>query len=190
MTAVIPGLHYVADFVTPAEQAALLAAVDAQPWLDTLRRRVQHYGYLYDYRRRTITPEMFLGPLPAWAQALAQRFEQAGLAPWPADQMIVNEYWPGQGIALHVDCEPCFEATILSLSLGAACVMDFVRLEDGAKQALRLAPGSLLVLTGEARYAWQHGIAARRRDVWQGVVIPRGRRVSLTFRRVVAEPAR
>jgi alkylated DNA repair dioxygenase AlkB len=50
-----------------------------------------------------------------------------------------------------------------------------------------LEPGSLLVLSGEARFAWTHGIAARRFDVIDGVRTARARRVSLTFRTVVLE---
>jgi hypothetical protein len=39
-------------YVDPEEQQALLDAVDAAPWLSDLRRRVQHYGYRYDYTRK------------------------------------------------------------------------------------------------------------------------------------------
>merc|ERR1719401_180619 len=47
-----------------------------------------------------------------------------------------------------------------------------------------LPANSLLVLRGEARYAWQHGIAWRRTDhLADGEVVPRTRRVSLTFRK-------
>ncbi|WP_231289239.1 hypothetical protein [Rickettsia bellii] len=28
------------------------------------------------------------------------------------DQVIINEYMPGQGIAPHTDCIPCFSDTI------------------------------------------------------------------------------
>ena len=46
----VPGLKYVAAF-EPGE-AALIAAVDAEPWLADLPRRVQHYGYRYRGPRR------------------------------------------------------------------------------------------------------------------------------------------
>ena len=38
------------------------------------------------------------------------------------------------------------------------------------------------MLSDEARYEWEHGIAPRKRDVWQGVRWDRGRRVSVTLR--------
>jgi hypothetical protein len=40
----------------------------------------------------------------------------------------------------------------------------------------------LLVLSDEARYDWEHGIARRKNDRWQGLVVPRARRLSVTFR--------
>lgn len=181
----IDGLRYIPHFVTAEDEARLLTLIDAHPWMETLRRRVQHYGYVYDYRKRTVEREMYLGGLPEWAQNLAERFQHEGYTRWLADQVIVNEYLPGQGIAAHVDCEPCFEDVILSLSLGAACVMDFSRVRDNEQKSLLLERGSLLVMTGESRYDWKHGIAARKTDIWQKRPIERRRRVSLTFRKVI-----
>jgi alkylated DNA repair dioxygenase AlkB len=42
--------------------------------------------------------------------------------------------------------------------------MDFTHPEDGTKVGVPLAPGSLCVMTGPARYTWRHGIAARKSD--------------------------
>lgn len=53
----------------------------------------------------------------------------------------------------------------------------------GTKRAsLLLERRSLVVLHDEARYAWEHGIVRRKNDRWQGAVIPRQRRLSVTFR--------
>lgn len=80
--------------------------------------------------------------------------------------------------------EPCFGDTIASLSLGSACVMDFTNV-TGEKQSHLLEPRSLLILSGDARYHWQHAIPARKSDKWNGQSIPRARRISLTFRTIV-----
>jgi hypothetical protein len=48
-----------------------------------------------------------------------------------------------------------------------------------------LPPRSLLLMNGDSRYEWTHGIAPRKMDKVNGVVIPRGRRLSLTLRRVL-----
>jgi alkylated DNA repair dioxygenase AlkB len=182
----IDGLTSLPGYLDAGEQQALLATVDALPWRDDLRRRVQHYGYRYDYGRKRVDAGAFLGPLPAWAGALAERLHRDGHAPQPPDQVIVNEYQPGQGIAPHVDCVPCFADTVLSVSLGAACVMTFSLPEAAARTDVLLEPGGLLVMRGPARYDWRHGIAARKTDRFAGALITRGRRVSLTFRTVLA----
>lgn len=105
--------------------------------------------------------------------------------PEVADQVIINEYKPGQGISSHIDCEPCFEDTIVSLSLGSGCIMDFTsKFNKTQKIPVWLEPRSLVILSGEARDAWLHGIAARKTDAWNGRKCERQRRVSLTFRKV------
>ena len=171
-------------FLTPARQAALLERIDAHPWRDDLRRRVQHHGWVYDYRARRVAPADRIGPLPGWlAREAASLVPAAGFDAVP-DQAIVNEYEPGQGIAAHVDCEPCFGDTVASLSLGGFCVMTLRERGGGGRCDLPLEPGSLLVLKGAARYAWTHEIAARRSDVVDGTRRSRERRVSVTFRTV------
>ncbi len=74
------------------------------------------------------------------------------------DQVIANDYLPGQGISAHVDCEPCFGEVIASLSLLSACEMRFACLESGETRAVILPPRSLLVLLG------RHGGTGRMRS--------------------------
>lgn len=180
----IQGLSLLEQWIDEAQERALLAAVDAAPWRDDLARRVQHYGFRYDYRARSVDASMRLGPLPPWAEALAARIHREGLAERPPDQVIVNEYQPGQGIARHVDCVPCFGPTVLSLSLAGSCAMDLHAPDGGVRVAIALRPRALLVLTDEARSRWCHSIAGRKSDLLDGARVPRGRRVSLTFRTV------
>lgn len=181
----ITGLQYIPAYLSAEEQASYLATVDTLPWLTDLKRRVQHYGYRYDYQRRAVDESLYLGALPEWAATLVQRLHTDGYAPQLPDQLIVNEYLPGQGIALHIDCQPCFGDTIISLTLGSGCVMDFRHTQSQAHIPVWLEVGSLVVMQGEARYEWKHGIAARKTDIVEGQKVPRGRRVSLTFRTVV-----
>jgi alkylated DNA repair dioxygenase AlkB len=180
----VSGLTYAASVLSAAEQSATLHAIDQQPWLNDLKRRVQHYGYKYDYRSRRIDPSMFVGPLPAFGLDVANKLLSLDLITRVPDQLIVNEYLPGQGITAHVDCEPCFADTIVTVSLGSVCEMDLIELESRIVRSALLDLGSALVLSGEARYGWQHRIMARKSD--HGV--PRNRRVSLTFRNVILCP--
>src|SRR5262249_27603509 len=141
----IPGLRYLPDFITPQQHDALLRHINAQPWLTELRRRVQHYGWRYDYKARAVDVSMRLGPLPDWALDIIRLIRERGLTDEEPDQVIVNEYEPGQGIAPHVDCVPCFTGTILSLTLGSACVLDFKHKKTRQAVPLLLEPRSLVV---------------------------------------------
>jgi alkylated DNA repair dioxygenase AlkB len=171
----ISGLVYLPDYVTEHEERELVAAIAAEPWDETWDRRRQPYGVSYGKRRGQARP------IPTWAVALTARLHSEGVGDRPFDQMLVNEYLPGQGISLHRDYEP-FDRTVVSLSLLAPAVMDFRCVADGNRESFLLEPRSLLVLSDEARYEWEHGIARRKNDRWQGEVIPRRRRLSVTFR--------
>lgn len=63
--------------------------------------------------------------------------------------------------------------------------MDFRHTQSQTHIPVWLEVGSLVTMQGEARYEWKHGIAARKTDVVEDQKVPRGRRVSLTFRTVV-----
>lgn len=183
----VKGLVYQPDFVTTEEHDKLLQEVDARPWRDDLKRRVQHYGYVYDYLAKRVDPSMYLGPLPEFAETIAKRLVEQGLFLKEPDQLIINEYTPGQGIAAHIDCVPCFGGQIATISLGWAYEMDFVRRDregDEEVKSILLAVGSVAIIQNEARYMWMHRIKARKAD--RGV--ERQRRVSLTFRTVKITP--
>jgi alkylated DNA repair dioxygenase AlkB len=179
-----PGARYVAGFIDLSMQDALVAAVDAQPWIDDLKRRVQQYGYRYDYRARTVTPDAFLGPLPQWASDLAGRLAGHSWFERAPDQLIVNEYLPGQGISAHVDCVPCFGDVIVSISLLSTCEMVFKERGTDERRAAVLEPRSALLISGPVRFDWTHQIPARKSDPVFGQRLPRSRRLSLTFRTV------
>ena len=179
----VPGLHYRPGFLGTRDCSVLTRQVCSRPWLADLKRRVQHYGYKYDYTARRVTAEQYLGELPQFIHAIADRLAREGLFERRPDQAIVNEYRPGQGIAPHVDCVSCFGERIATLSLGSACEMEFREPEAKRTEYLRPEVGSLLLLTGEARYVWTHAIRPRLRD--HG--IPRETRISVTFRTVLLE---
>ncbi len=182
----VPGMYYLSSFLKPGEEEDFIRRIyeNEDAWLTDLSRRVQHYGWRYDYSERTITSDMRIGPLPDWLQNLAQRLYETGFFDRPPEQVIVNEYEPGQGIAMHTD-HSGFGSTVAMVSLGDEWQMDFSK-SDGdaeAKSHMMLERGSALILTGEARKKWRHGIAKRLTDGAHREH-KRKRRVSLTFRTV------
>jgi len=181
---VIKGLTYIPNFIDTKEVKNYIDAINSEQWLSDIKRRVQHYGYKYDYKARSIDYSMFIGNLPTWAESMAQRlYDEKHINVIP-DQLIINEYEPGQGIANHVDCQPCFGDTVISISLNSSCVMDFINLRTKEKIEVMLDSGSLVVLSGEARHNWTHGIAQRKTDKFNGVKTNRKLRISMTFRKV------
>jgi alkylated DNA repair dioxygenase AlkB len=181
----VEGLRYIPEYISKSEEDSLIKAISTNQWLTDLKRRVQHYGWKYDYKARTVLPSMYLGPLPTWAAFLADRLHGDGHIQATPDQVIVNEYEPGQGIANHIDCEPCFGDTIISLSLNSTCIMDFIHTESKKKVEVLLEPRSLVVVSGPSRKIWTHGIPARKTDLFRGQKFERKLRVSLTYREVV-----
>ena len=184
----IMGLTYVPDFINEQEHNYILRQIDKEPWLDDLKRRVQHYGYKYDYKFHRINHSMKIADLPSWLQDFATRLHEQGIFKDTPDQVIVNEYLPGQGITNHIDCPPCFSDTIASLSLGSQCVMNFTNKYDKNEVIPYLLDKySIVVLKEDARYSWMHGIKLAKSDDYFGQKIIRERRVSLTFRKVILE---
>ncbi len=184
--AAVAGLVFSDAFLTPDEESRCIERIDAAvgEWRNDLSRRVQHYGWHYDYKARAITPDMHIGALPDWLERLAQRlYEETGLFDRVPEQVIVNEYLPGQGIAMHTDHRG-FGPTVCTISLGDDWEMDFSENWDEKRPAL-LHRRSLVLLTGEARSVWQHGIAPRKSEPAKGGRRNRRRRLSLTFRTVL-----
>ena len=184
----IPGLNYVRAFLSGEEQQQLLRRVDDSPWQEDLDRRVQHYGWRYDYRARSVSRDMRIGDFPPWLQELAKKLCQARLCPELPDQAIINEYLPGQGIAMHIDRQ-CFGPVVVTVSLGDAWEMVLRRHRQPAREAvfILLDPGSALILSAEARSQWLHGITPRKRERLGNHWRPRTRRVSVTFRTVLVD---
>jgi alkylated DNA repair dioxygenase AlkB len=184
------GLLFLPNFVSKSEEREIVAAIDGSGtsgWSSELRRRVQHFGYRYDYKSRGISDNDRIGDLPPWARECSDRLVDEKYLAHPPDQVIVNEYQPGQGISLHIDRDTCFGPVVASLSLCSDIVMNFES-EAGKKGSALLKARSMLVLSGDARFSWKHGIASRKRDRIGSFAFDRERRISLTFRTVLLFP--
>jgi alkylated DNA repair dioxygenase AlkB len=184
----IKGLRIFFDFINQEEEKELLDNIDKATWLTDLKRRVQHYGYKYDYKARRIDQSFFIGKIPMWMRFLSDRLEQQKIIDFVPDQAIINEYINDQGIAAHIDCEPCFGDAIISISLGGQCVMNFQKQQTSTEQdkiPLLIKPKTLIVMKDESRFNWYHGIVGRKSDKFNGQTHQRQRRVSITFRKVL-----
>lgn len=102
----------------------------------------------------------------------------------------------GQGICAHVDLMR-FEDGIAIVSLESSCVMHFTPVRescdgieaqnDPSKTTIPvyLTTGSLVLMSGEARYRWTHEINRRPGfQVWEGQELNQKRRTSITLRKL------
>lgn len=184
----VPGLVYRAEFITKEEEQDLVDEIDKRKWSRQLKRKVQQYGWRYDYRQREIDVSMHLGELPDWATALAQRLVDEGLVDEPPDQLIVNEYLGSQGISPHIDQPRSFAEKVATISLLETWSMVFRDCDTKRKIGKPLERRSVAVFTGDARYRWTHEIPGRKYE--RELVgekrrrVRRDRRISLTFRKV------
>ena len=97
----VKGLFYFPNFITEDEERELLNNIDAQQWCCDLKRRTQHYGFKYDYTKKRVNESMRVGEVPAFLHP--SRKLVTTLFDKEPDQIIVNEYEPGQGISRHID---------------------------------------------------------------------------------------
>jgi alkylated DNA repair dioxygenase AlkB len=178
-----PGLRYLPEAISPETERSLLEAIDAHPWLTSMSRRVQHHGWKYDYKARRVRRDSYIGPLPAFLTPLIRLVRAE--ADFTPEQAIINEYEPGQGIAPHIDCEPCFGPVIVMVGLGSSTQMDFAHQTLGRTWSLRFDRRAMLILGEDARSKWTHSIPKRRTDA--GGSRRRGRRVSVTLRTVLPD---
>ena len=157
------GLVYQPDFITVAEERHILGVLEAMEFSTitmhgrTARRTVRHFGLDYGYESWKLVPT---DPLPeelAWLRERAAVL--AGLGPGEFAQILVSRYPPGSTIGWHRDA-PMFGPKVVGVSLAAACRMRFQRGRGEQRRVaeVTLAPRSAYVLSGAARYVWQHSI--------------------------------
>ncbi|KAF6215011.1 hypothetical protein GE061_009759 [Apolygus lucorum] len=191
-----PGCRIIENFINEEEEIQLFESVK-DSLLDgggeLKQRKVAHFGYEFLYGKNNIDKDKPLSRgLPQECNMVKDRLLENGYdLKWMPDQLTVNQYFPGQGIPPHVDTHSAFEDPILSLSLLSDYVMEFRR--ETQHWCVCLPRRSLLVMSGESRYAWTHGISSRKSDIVvdaDGCLTTkeRGTRVSFTFRRIRISP--
>ncbi len=174
----IPGFRLELDYISAAEEQALIANVDAQSWESNWRRRIQQYGL--GYASGSSNAPGWLRDFPPWLLALAERVSQDAFDRF-AENCVINEYIPPQGIGAHRDYD-AFGPVVACVSLGSDIVMNFTEPDRQLRVPVHVPARSFWTISGEARWKWLHGIAPRFRDRIAGELHSRARRISITFR--------
>lgn len=176
-----PGFDYEQEFVSPEEEALLIAAIDDsglspfrfQGW--TGKRLTASFGWHYDFDQASFRhAEAF----PQYLRSLRDRAANfAGLPSEDFVQALLTRYDPGAGIGWHRD-RPIFEH-VVGISFGDPATMRFRRRSASGfeRYSACLDARSIYHLSGEARYDWEHSIAPSEL----------GTRWSITFRSLSAK---
>jgi alkylated DNA repair dioxygenase AlkB len=158
----IAGLAYRDELISVGEEAELIARLEAlevspfrfQGWLGN--RKTRSFGWRYDFDDASFAPTE---PIPDWLILLrARAAELAGVAPAEFHHALVARYDPGAGIGWHKD-RNVFEQ-VVGVSLLSPAVLRFRQRTAGGfrRIGLEVAPRSAYLLSGEARWRWEHRI--------------------------------
>ncbi|MGE3512851.1 MAG: alpha-ketoglutarate-dependent dioxygenase AlkB [Vicinamibacterales bacterium] len=120
-----------------------------------MKRGDAMFGYAYVTAGRRLEPAK---PFPACLAALATRIATVCPPGTEFNQCIVTKYPPDAGIGWHTDA-PSFRDCIAGVSLGGDAQFLFRRkAETAIGHRLPVAAGSLYVMTGSARWEYQHSV--------------------------------
>lgn len=188
------GLVMLRDYIGEEETEALLLDLHqhSTPGHQMKHRRVRHYGYQFDYNTNGVyVQNAGIESIPSVCLRILTRLLNDRLIPILPDQLTVNTYLPGQGIPAHIDNTEAFEEHITVISLESQINMDFKDTE-GDSISVEVPSASVMVMAGESRYAWSHGIVSRSVDLVAREggdlsLMKRGQRTSFTFRKIKKE---
>ena len=180
----LEGFSIIKDYLTNKEEADLVNEIDNQKWVIDYQRRLQYYNYrneLFEPYDLIPIPEK----IPPFLEDLINKLIADGIVVEAPDQIIINEYKPGQGLKPHTDRKDYYKNVIVGISLLSGTMMEFTKNKPPGKKTIYLPRKSLYIIKDDARYIWKHAIPARKKDVVNGVEIPRETRISITLRNVI-----
>ena len=120
MTAV-PGLFLYHDFISESMEQELMAEIDSQTWVVDYNRRLQYYGYRNELQAPYSLIQIPI-PMPPLVYELSQNLVAQNIISLQPDQVIINEYAPGDGLRPHKD-KNYFENQICDVNLHSGCIM-------------------------------------------------------------------
>jgi alkylated DNA repair dioxygenase AlkB len=182
METAVPGLYLYPDFISKEMEDELLKEIERQTWMVDYSRRLQYYGFRNELEEPFQLIKIPL-KIPERIFELSQQITSQGLLDIQPDQVIINEYIPGEGIRPHKD-RNYYENQICGVNLGSGCVMRFIKGKNIETVDIEIPRRSLYIMQDDARSKFTHGIPPRKKDNINGIIIKRDRRVSITYRKV------
>jgi alkylated DNA repair protein (DNA oxidative demethylase) len=202
---IAPGAAHVPGWLSPAEQASLVAASRewSRPPAGIRHTRLPRRGVMsvqtvclgwhwIPYRYSKFAEDSDgapVKPFPGWLADLGRRAvaaafgDEAAAAAYQPDVALINFYDGQARMGMHADREELSPAPVVSLSFGAACVFRFGNTETRGRPYtdVALESGDLFVFGGPARLAY-HGVPRTLPGTGpDGIGLPDGR-LNITLR--------
>lgn len=156
-----PHIVLIEDWITEEEEQKLLENIPRNTFKPTqARNSIARYGSDVPYGNKMISQI-----IPEWMKPLLEKEDSLKAT----DQVTINEYFPGQGISYHVDSEESGEV-ISVVSLLSDSTILLKRYKHPIVE-IELPRRSLLQMSGETRWKWEHAIAPLKEE-----------RISIVFR--------
>ncbi|KPA81568.1 putative mitochondrial hypothetical protein [Leptomonas pyrrhocoris] len=186
----VPGLYYIPDYISEAEEAQMLKFIRDTPQelrSKLTKRTVQEWGCtMCEECQKSFVSN---ANMPPWVQeALDMQVYDGLFTPTTFPNSVrIHEYQQGEGIGPHCD-GPIYVPMVTVLSLASSCLMSFYPRQDlyenhpmdhyndtfkfaegeiGQRvplQSVVLEPRSLLIFSGEGYYHYPHGVSDKAQD--------------------------
>jgi alkylated DNA repair dioxygenase AlkB len=185
----VPGLYVCRKII--AKQKSIIKKLDKKKWKplssSSISRKVQHYGFTYNYKTKSINdpaPKLpkFLKNLQTTLTDICKKLKIIS-NDYEFNQCIVNNYEKNQAISKHIDIIK-YGDVIGCYSIGNSnAIMVFTKGTNRVE--IKARPRSLYIMSGDARLKWKHemlSLKAFPKEHKKEGILPR--RISITFRNV------
>lgn len=158
----IKGLWYIPNYLSQNEIKNIKQHINNTNFVPITQsensRKVAHFGYKYAYNGSGLEltdsiPECFNNLINV------ERLKKTtclDIFSESFNQLIINEYKPGQKIAYHTDHIKQFGNIIVCITIGESVPIYFKN--DQEIKKVNIEEGSMYIMTGESRYNWKHSL--------------------------------
>ncbi|XP_045465810.1 alpha-ketoglutarate-dependent dioxygenase alkB homolog 6 [Harmonia axyridis] len=156
-------VYYIPNFISVEEENEILKNVYSAPkpkWTYLSNRRLQDYGGVP--HKRGMIPEK----IPHWLNKYMDRIRNLGVFEGTLpNQVLVNEYMPGQGIMPHLD-GPLFHPIVTTISCGSHTILNFLNNDVIRNKVceLLLERCSLVIIKNDMYTKYLHSIDEKESD--------------------------
>ncbi len=191
----IKGLYYGANVISEEHSRAIIKKLDYNKWtivdpynetkipVADRSRLVQQFGFYFNYKTydvAKIAPD-FPDFIEELKNILLAKCKELNLIDdkYKFNQCIVNNYFKSEGISQHTDSSN-FGPVIGCFTIGSGAKIIFKNRDQ--VNEIYTENCSLYIMSSDARQIYTHQMDHVTEDNVNGNVIPRRRRISITFR--------